>query len=244
MDGWTPTALAIQLGLPVVELRGQATSTMDIAHDLATRGAPAGTLALADEQLAGRGRNGRRWSSPAGGGLWLTLIERPNDPVAVEVLSLRLGVAAARVLDRHAAQRVYVKWPNDLYVGARKVAGILVEARWREARIDWVAIGLGVNFSTPPATPEAIGLAPNASRIELLGELIPAIRAAAAARGPLSSRDLDAYRARDYARGRNATHPSPGRVAGITDNGAIVIAGVNGEQAFRGGSLVLAEDIP
>ncbi|GAC1687628.1 MAG: hypothetical protein NVS9B3_06160 [Gemmatimonadaceae bacterium] len=242
LDGWSARALALELGLPAVELRPRVGSTMDVAHERAARGAPAGTLVVADEQTVGRGRNGRRWASAAGGGLWFTLVERPNDPAAVEVLSLRLGLAAAPVVDRYAAAPVRVKWPNDLYVKAKKLAGILVEARWRDDRLDWVALGMGINLSAPPEVEIAAGLDGAVSRIELLAELVPALRAATAARGPLSARDLASYRERDYAWGRTATHPAAGRVAGITESGALVIAGADGERSFRGGSLVLAED--
>jgi len=69
---------------------------MDDAHSLATLDAAAGTVVLTDRQTSGRGRNGRRWASEAGQGIWMTVIERPNDPSAVDVLSLRLGLRVAR----------------------------------------------------------------------------------------------------------------------------------------------------
>src|SRR5918999_4906504 len=137
-DGWfedlSSEELARLLDLPRVIALDHAGSTLDVAHEAGADGAPAGTLILAEEQTAGRGRSGRRWSSPRGTGLWLTLVERPNDSRAIEVLSLRLGLRAARALDRFASATVGLKWPNDLYLGRGKLAGILVEARWREAR--------------------------------------------------------------------------------------------------------------
>src|SRR6185436_16510341 len=99
-------------------------------------GAPAGTVVLADAQRGGRGRGGRRWASPPGVGVWLTLVERPADHAALEVLSLRLGLHAAAAVERFAARGgggpVRLKWPNDLYVGEGKLAGVLVEVRWRD----------------------------------------------------------------------------------------------------------------
>ena len=79
----------------------------------------------------------------------MTLLERPNDAEALGVLSIRLGLKAAPVLERYSAEPVRLKWPNDVMVGAGKVAGILVETRWRERQVDWVAIGFGVNVQRP-----------------------------------------------------------------------------------------------
>src|SRR5688572_8245425 len=118
---------------------------MDVANALAGEGAPAGTLILADAQLAGRGRSGRRWESNSGDGIWMTLIERLNDVSAIDVLSLRIGLRAARALDRFAGVRVGLKWPNDMYLPAGKLGGILVESRWRGPRPEWTAIGIGIN---------------------------------------------------------------------------------------------------
>jgi BirA family biotin operon repressor/biotin-[acetyl-CoA-carboxylase] ligase len=240
-DGATGASLATLLALPRVELLARTASTLDDAHALAAAGAPAGTLVLAEEQTAGRGRAGRRWASSAGAGIWLTLIERPNDPAAVEVLSLRVGMAAARALDRFAGQPVRVKWPNDLHVGARKLAGVLIEARWREGRPDWVAIGFGLNVVAPAEVPGA-GLAPGVRRLEVLGELVPALRAAAGARGPLSAAEQERFAARDLARGRRCREPGPGMVLGITARGELRVAAAAGEATFRGGSLVLEEE--
>ncbi|HVD60593.1 MAG TPA: biotin--[acetyl-CoA-carboxylase] ligase, partial [Gemmatimonadaceae bacterium] len=158
LDGYSATELAGELGLPRVELLRETTSTQDVAHKLADEGARSGTLVIADQQTKGRGRSGARWSSPPGSGLWLTLVERPHDPSGVEVLSIRTGIRAARALDRFAAEPIRLKWPNDLYVGGRKLAGILVEARWRESRLEWIAIGIGINISPPADMPDAAGL--------------------------------------------------------------------------------------
>ncbi|HYD54232.1 MAG TPA: biotin--[acetyl-CoA-carboxylase] ligase, partial [Gemmatimonadaceae bacterium] len=133
-DGIDRETLAARLGVPRLALFAEVTSTQDVANALAGDGTPAGTLVLADAQLAGRGRHGRRWASEAGAGIWLTLVERPTDAAALEVLSLRLGLEAARVLDGWADAPVRLKWPNDLLVGEAKLAGILVEVRWREQR--------------------------------------------------------------------------------------------------------------
>src|ERR1700750_2411169 len=109
-------------------------STLDVAHDLASKGAEAGTVIIANAQTAGRGRMGRTWRSEPGAGIWLALIERPRDASALDVLSLRIGLALAPALDAFADGPVRLKWPNDLYVDERKLAGVLIEVRWREAQ--------------------------------------------------------------------------------------------------------------
>jgi BirA family biotin operon repressor/biotin-[acetyl-CoA-carboxylase] ligase len=214
---------------------------MDAAHALGHAGAPAGTLILADEQTAGRGRQGRAWRSAAARGIWLTLLERPDDATGLDVLSLRVGMAAARALDSFAAAPVRLKWPNDLFVTGGKVAGVLVEARWRGRHPDWIAIGLGVNVRPPDDLAGAAGLRDGASRVEVLASLIPGLRAAAARRGPLDASELSEYAARDYARGRRCVTPVPGVVAGLTAAGELAVQTADGSAYFRVGSLVLEE---
>lgn len=242
-DGLAEAELAAQLDLPRLVLFDEVPSTLDVAHELAAGGAPAGTAVLADAQIAGRGRAGKRWTSGRGAGIWLTLIERPADTAALEVLSLRLGMAAADVLDAFTDGRVLLKWPNDVYVGTGKVAGILVEARWREARIEWVAIGLGVNVATPSGLSAAAGLRPGTRRVDVLRALLPAIRTATERRGALAPEELELFAARDLARGRTCIEPVPGVVEGVAADGALLVRGRYGDSVrrFHAGSLVLEE---
>src|SRR5690349_22611932 len=151
-------------------------STLDVAHELAAAGAEAGTLIVANAQTAGRGRMGRTWRSEQGAGLWLTLIERPADATALEVLSLRVGLALAPALDAFTDAAVQLKWPNDLYLRGRKLAGILIEARWREGHPEWVAIGVGINLRPPAAEPRAVGLGARVSRDAVLAAVAPRLR--------------------------------------------------------------------
>lgn len=239
-DGHDPTALARLLDVPRVIAFESTTSTMDEAHALATAGAAPGTIVLADRQTSGRGRNGRRWTSESGEGVWMTLIERPNDPRAIDVLSIRLGLRIASALERYADAPVSLKWPNDIYVGDGKLAGILVEARWRAARIDWVAIGIGVNVRAPSGVAYAGGLRATTQRIDVLSELVPALRSATSARGGLTPAELEAFAARDMARGRTALGPTPGVVMGITPGGELLIDTAEGVRTFRDGSLTFA----
>lgn len=229
------------LELPRVELLESTTSTLDVAHRLAAQGAPAGTLVIANEQTAGRGRGGKSWQSSPGTGLWLTLIERPSDNSGLGVLSLRVGLAAAEALDRFAPEPIRLKWPNDLYIDRAKLGGILVEARWREQAVEWVAIGLGVNVRAPANVETAAGLEADTDRLDVLGDLVPGVVAAARATGPLNSAEMEEFDARDLARGRRCIEPAVGRVAGITPTGELLVALADSVAAFRSGSLVLED---
>lgn len=239
LDGYSSTELAGELGLPRVELLRVTASTQDVAHALAADGARSGTLVIADQQTKGRGRSGARWCSAPGAGLWLTLLERPTDSSGIEVLSIRVGIRAARALDRFAAEPIRLKWPNDLYVGGGKLAGILVEARWREKRLEWVTIGIGVNISPPADMPEAAGLDSGTRRIDLLAELIPGLRLAASCSGELAPRELVEFDTRDMARGHRCIQPAQGIVRGISPAGELLVALADTVARFRSGSLVL-----
>ncbi|MEO5904436.1 MAG: biotin--[acetyl-CoA-carboxylase] ligase [Gemmatimonadaceae bacterium] len=238
-DGFSSGDLASLLDLPRVELLESTPSTLDIAHRLATAGLPAGVLVIADQQTAGRGRSGAKWLSPSATGIWMTLIERPSDISGLNVMSLRIGLRAARALDRFASEPIRLKWPNDLFVDGRKLAGILVEARWRDSRLDWVAIGVGVNVRPPVDFPQAGALDDGTRRIEVLTELVPALRAAAGAIGNLTSIELAEWNARDLARGRHCREPARGIVEGITCGGELLVALADSVARFRTGSLVL-----
>ncbi len=238
----------------------EVTSTMDVAHRLAADGASAGTVVVADVQTAGRGRGGNAWVSEAGDGLWFTLLERNVSATALAVLSLRAGLAIARVVAPWCDDRVGLKWPNDVLVlpsdhadaptaSLRKLAGVLVEARWREGELDWVAIGLGVNLREPArALPgrQAAALRDGAGRAMLLSALVPALRAAAADAQELRAAELREWAARDVMRGRACVAPAMGVVQGIAADGALRIAtGAAGTEVVscRSGSLVLSEEV-
>ena len=238
-DGLTAEDLASLLDLPSVELLEKTTSTLDVAHQLGASGCGAGTLVLAEHQTAGRGRSGSKWTSPAAHGLWLTIIERPADTSGIEVLALRVGLRSARALDRFAPEPIRLKWPNDLYVESRKLGGILIEARWRENRLEWIAIGIGVNVTAPADVPFAAALDSGTVRVEVLTDLIPALRDAAAASGQLTPIELIEWNARDIARGRHCVEPAKGVVEGISSNGELLVALADSVARFRSGSLVL-----
>ena len=239
-DGATGETLAAVLSLPKVVLLDEVASTMDVANELADGGALAGTLVLADAQGAGRGRAGRRWESRAGDGLWFTLIERMNDRSALDVLSLRIGIRVARALDRFSPAPVGLKWPNDLFLPTGKLGGILVESRWRGSRPEWTAIGIGINVRDVKH-PGGSALGTGVLRLDVLSEILPAVRAAASGRGHLSDQELADFAARDVALGRRCRAPWGGRVSGVAADGALLIEIPGGVKRMREGSLVLEE---
>jgi BirA family transcriptional regulator, biotin operon repressor / biotin---[acetyl-CoA-carboxylase] ligase len=243
-DGASAEEIRRRLGVPLVALYRSLPSTMDVAHALAAEGARAGTVVLADHQTAGRGRAGRSWQSEAGAGIWLTLIERPQDARAVEVLALRAGLRAALALDRYAGGVIGLKWPNDLYLCGRKLAGVLIEARWQDGAPTWVAIGIGINVRVPASLRvDAAGLQPGVNRTDILAAVIPGLRAAAAMRGLLAADELEEFARRDIARGRACTAPGAGRVEGVAATGEIVILDQGVARSYRSGSLVLAGEL-
>ncbi len=115
-------------------------STNDTAKTLAEQGAPEGTVVVASEQSAGRGRLGRPWASPPGG-LWLSVILRPSWPAAEwPRLAFAASVAVASAIERSLGIPTQVKWPNDLVLDGRKLGGVLLEAAG-----SYVVVGIGLN---------------------------------------------------------------------------------------------------
>ncbi|MFO7785196.1 MAG: biotin--[acetyl-CoA-carboxylase] ligase [Thermodesulfobacteriota bacterium] len=124
-------------------------STNTRAKALATSGAPEGTLVIAERQTGGRGRKGRTWFSPSGQGVYLSLILRPRiSPVHAPRITLIAGIAAAEMLmDNFPGLDVHIKWPNDILVGRKKVAGILTEIAGDMDEVGFVVSGMGLNVN-------------------------------------------------------------------------------------------------
>ena len=221
-------------------------STMDALHALAEAGAGAGTAVVAEVQEEGRGSRGRSWSSPRGG-LWLSVLARPR-AAALEVLSLRAGLAVAELLETLGAEgRIALKWPNDLMLDDRKCGGILCEARWQGATPAWVVIGLGLNVSNavPPALAEtATGLAsvlPALTAEALVLPMVEALRRVDAAAGTLDDGERARFARRDWLRGRALAAPVAGTAEGLAADGALQVRGLDGTTtAVRSGTVALA----
>ena len=130
----------------VLHVHDEVTSTNDVAMALADAGAPHGTAVAAERQTRGRGRLGRAWSSPPGVGLWTSVVLRPPVPAAaVPVLTLAAGLAAAEAIEAEAGIPAALKWPNDVLLDGRKVAGTLLELRTEDQAVAHVVAGVGIN---------------------------------------------------------------------------------------------------
>jgi BirA family biotin operon repressor/biotin-[acetyl-CoA-carboxylase] ligase len=220
------------LGHPRVHYR-LIGSTNARARELAAAGAPNGTLVTAAEQSAGRGRQGRAWTAPAGRALLCSVLVR--DPPAL--LTLAAGVAVAEVVGSEAQ----LKWPNDVLVGGRKVAGILVEGRPQEG---WAVVGIGLNVAVRGAdfpaelreTAGTLGLEPDAIEPTLSALLSRLERWVAADAGEL----VDAVRARDALLGRPVRWAGgQGVGAGIDAGGRLLVETDAGTVALDAGEVHL-----
>jgi BirA family biotin operon repressor/biotin-[acetyl-CoA-carboxylase] ligase len=150
-----------------VHLLATTTSTNDEAKRAAKSGAAHGTTWVAEVQTAGRGRQGRTWTSPPGENLLFSVLARVDlAPSKIPRIALVAGLAVLDAVARAAPEaEVKIKWPNDVLVGGRKVAGILVEAVTSGSRVDALVVGIGVNVHTRTFPPE---LADRATSIALL----------------------------------------------------------------------------
>jgi len=123
-------------------------TTMRLAHERAEAGAPEGLIVTADEQTAGRGRLGRPWHSRPGDGLYFSLLLRPPvSPARALTLTLACGLGVARGVGRTCGVKCDLRWTNDVLIGEKKVAGILVESAAEEAQLKHVVVGIGLNVN-------------------------------------------------------------------------------------------------
>src|SRR6266498_237401 len=170
---------------------------------------------------ARRARRPERWSSPPGG-VWLGMLLRPPPPLAAPgVLSLRAGLVVADVVEAIlgvrptslSGPRAGLKWPNDVLVDDRKVAGILCEGRWQGDTLQWLGVGIGVNVANeiPAEVAErAVALRelrPSVRRIDVLDLLVPALLRLTAHGAQLTEFECAAFARRDWLRGRHIRTP-------------------------------------
>ena len=234
-------------GVPRCVRADRLPSTLDAVHELAAQGAPGGTVVIAAEQTAGRGRDGRVWHSPRGGA-WIGMLVRPPFP-ATGVVSIRAGLVIADVVDDLlGGPRAQLKWPNDVLVDDRKVAGVLCEARWQGGTPQWLAMGIGVNVENeiPGAVADqAIALRdvlPDVRLDDVLDRLIPALLPLTAHHAPLTESECAAFDRRDWLRGRALRAPVMGRAAGIRGDGALFVdnPGAGATDVVRDGHVELS----
>jgi len=124
-------------------------STMDRARELALKGTPGGSVVTADRQSAGKGRSGRTWVSRQGG-LYFTILEHPSLAIAdYTLLSLVTQIAVARCISSVCGKQAFLRWPNDIYINRRKIAGLTTEVSGEGDVVKWLSIGVGVNINNP-----------------------------------------------------------------------------------------------
>ncbi len=135
--------------------RRSVTSTMDVARYEAAAGAPEGAVVIADEQTAGRGRLGRRWVSPPGTNLYLSVILRPP-ATHLRQLSIITPLAICQAVEEVTGLAARIKWPNDVLIDQRKVGGVLLDAEIVGDRVQYAVAGIGLNVNFDPSTYEEI----------------------------------------------------------------------------------------
>lgn len=243
-------------------------STNDEAMRLAEAGCPEGTLVIAEEQLAGRGRAGRRWVAPAGAGLLFSVVLRPALPPAhAYYLTMIAGLAVASAVERETGLTTDLKWPNDVLVRGKKVAGILTEAVFQGEALSYAVVGIGVNVNADPAQLVEAGRAyreqdPTLAKMGLtasslsaeLGEPLPRLPVLAGILRQLEEyyegvraghSPLPAWRARLVGMGEEVELLTPaggivGTAVDLTSDGALVVELPGGERRiFHAGQLTL-----
>ncbi|MDI6856731.1 MAG: biotin--[acetyl-CoA-carboxylase] ligase [Dehalococcoidia bacterium] len=130
-------------------------STMDVAHEEAEGGAPDGMIVVADEQTHGKGRGGRSWVSPPRSNVYVTVVLRP-DAATARSLAMTVALAICEAADAVAGTRSAIKWPNDVLIGGRKVAGVLIDLRFAGDELDYALLGVGINVNFDPERYEEI----------------------------------------------------------------------------------------
>jgi BirA family biotin operon repressor/biotin-[acetyl-CoA-carboxylase] ligase len=231
-----------RFGRPRVHYR-LTDSTNARARELAMAGAPDGTIVTASAQSAGRGRQGRTWSAPPGRALLLSAVVRDLTRRDA-LLPLAVPVAVAEACDEFAGTPCGIKWPNDIWVGTRKLSGILLEGRPQEG---WAVIGIGLNVGTTrddfpdelrdTATSLAIesGTDPGVERVleAVLGALDRRVRDAPEA-------ILGAWRERDVLLGKPIRwNGGEGTAVGLDENGNLLVDTEAGRVALDAGEVHL-----
>lgn len=221
-------------------------STMDLAREAAAEGAPHGTLILAETQTAGRGRRGRGFFSPPGGSLYFTLILRPSREQYAR-LPLAVPLAVCRACAREGVD-ARIKWPNDIWVGERKLSGMLIDGETGPGGLI-AYVGIGLNVNADPTADSALRdtaaslsreLGREVVREPLLARICDELEAALA----LPEAELLAhYRALSLVLGRRVTveetdGPWEARAVAIAPDGALVVEREGGERL-----TVLAADV-
>ncbi len=252
-EGAAAADLAARWGVPDVRLFARAGSTNDVARALGEAGAPSGTVVLAEEQTAGRGRGGKGWSSPPGLGIWLSLLVRPDPLPSPGLLPILVGLACAAALDPFARPAaVGVKWPNDLHLAGRKTGGILCEATRGMDGAHAVVVGIGLNVGHAPgdfpaelrdaATSLRVAAGWTPPRADVAGAVVSAVlRAVLHPPERMAGALLEEMRARDVLLGRvvrvSGQEDVVGTSLGVTPEGALLLRAGGRLRTVRSGTV-------
>jgi BirA family biotin operon repressor/biotin-[acetyl-CoA-carboxylase] ligase len=238
----------------VVHHRVLVDSTMDVGRELAEQGTPDGTLVIAEEQAAGRGRLARRWWAPRGTCLLMTVVFRPRlEPCQAQRLTMICALAVCDAIERVCALEARIKWPNDVLIGDKKVCGILTELGLYGSALAYALVGIGINVNVDwdrnlplmmPATSLSAETGGQVSRLDLLAALLAAVE----------KRYLPLQEGRSFRRawadrletlGRlvrvaDGTDVWQGRAVGVDEDGALIIRLDDGsERRFLAGDVTL-----
>jgi BirA family biotin operon repressor/biotin-[acetyl-CoA-carboxylase] ligase len=234
---------------PQFDVRWHASlpSTMDAAAALAHQGAAHGVVVAADEQTQGRGRRGTTWTSPSGAGLYFSYIAKPETTASLSLLTLAAGVAVREGIVKATGLAPDLKWPNDLLVGRRKLAGILAEGHAIGTPDPSVIIGVGVNVrpaAYPPdvrarATSIEDELGRQVERDSLFLAILVSLSERLAQLGQSPGDILQAWRAAspNACGTRVEWDGRHGVTAGVDDGGALLVQTPSGVERIIGGEI-------
>ena len=230
-------------------------STQDLARAEAEGGSPEGTIVIADEQTAGRGRQGRRWLSPPGANLYFTIVLRPS-PQQIRALSMVVPLAVAEGVEDATALTCGIKWPNDVMVGERKLAGILLDSQSSGEAVSFCLVGIGINVNFDPrpvpeiadiATSVMVELGRETAREAVLASVLNKLEERNSQAVADGAGLFDSWHSRLVNLGRNVViHDTDGaEVVGfaesVTEDGELVLRLENGAlRTFATGQLTLA----
>ena len=248
-------------GVFSVEVRKSLTSTNTVLREMAAKGAPEGLVLVAEEQTAGRGRQGREFYSPAGHGVYFSVLLHPSSKTGdAALITSAAAVAAAKAIEEVTGVHAGIKWVNDLFVGGKKVCGILTEATFgmESGIIENIVLGIGINVTRPengfPGTLEKVAdaLAENArpndlKRCRIIAATLDNFHEYyqnLAERG-----FLEEYRARSIVLGRNifvlsGDNKKPAHAIAIDDDCRLVVRYENGETATLNSGEVSVKTSP